>query len=96
MMSYSGGGEIGRVTGYLAIRLEIDEEGEVCEVLVVCDTLKADWDDYRGIIGFDEAERPIMEDAINDVRLTIYEAMKGLIFEEGEAGRAVVVPFAFQ
>ncbi len=84
------------MAGYLAIRLEIDEDGDVTEVLAVCDTLKADWDDYRGIIGFDEAERPIMEDAINDVRLTIYEAMKSLNFGEGEAGRAVVVPFAFQ
>ena len=65
--------------------------------MAVCDTLKADWDDYRGIIGFDEAERPIMEDAINDVRLTIYEAMKSLNFDVGEEdGRAVIVPFAFQ
>lgn len=84
------------MTGYLAIRLEIDEFGDVTEVFAVCDTLKADWDDYRGVIGFDEAERPIMEDAINDVRLTIYEAMKSLNFDEGESGRAIVVPFAFQ
>jgi hypothetical protein len=82
--------------GYLAIQLEIDEYGEVEDALAVCDTLKADWDDYRGIIGYDEAERPVMEDAVSDVKLTIYETLKNLNFGDGEIGRSVVVPFAFE
>lgn len=91
-----GGGEIGRVMGYLAIKLEIDEYGEVIDALAVCDTLKADWDDYRGIIGYDEAERPVMEDAVSDVRLTIYEALKNINLGDGKPGRSVVIPFAFE
>ena len=90
-----GGGEIGRVMGYLAIRMEIDEDGEVVDVAAVCDTLKADWDDYRGIIGYDTEGRPVMEDAVSDVKLTIYETLKSLNFDNGQPGRTVVVPFAF-
>jgi hypothetical protein len=82
--------------GYLAIQLEINEYGEVVDVSAVCDTLKADWEDYRGIIGYDEADRPVMEDAVSDVKLTIYETMKNLNFEDGKTGRSVVVPFAFE
>ena len=89
--------------GYLAIQLDIDEDGDVIDASAVCDTLKADWDDYRGIIGYDEAERPVMEDAVSDVRLTIYETMKNLNFgsssisssSNGKVGRSIVVPFAF-
>jgi hypothetical protein len=91
-----GTGEIGRVMGYLAVRLEVDEDGTVDEVKAVCDTLQADWDDFRGIIGYDEAENPVMEDAVSDVRLTAFEALKELSFEEGKYGRVVVVPFLFE
>ncbi len=89
------GGEIGRVMGYLAIELDINEDGDVDNVWAVCDTLKADWDDYRGIIGYDEGDRPVLEDAVSDVRLTVYETMKGLNFGKGCDGRRVVIPFAF-
>lgn len=91
-----GTGEIGRVMGYLAVRLEIDSDGLVDDVTAVCDTLQADWDDFRGIIGYDEEDRPIMEDAVSDVRLTAFETLKVLTFEPGLEGRSVVVPFLFQ
>eukprot|EP00979_Chaetoceros_neogracilis_P018350 scaffold10575_cov275-Chaetoceros_neogracile.AAC.4 len=91
-----GSGEIGRVCGYLACRIEIDEDGDVKDVVGVCDTLQADWDDFRGVIGYDEEDRPVMEEASSDIKLTIYENMKGLNFGDGDDGRAVVVPFAFE
>jgi hypothetical protein len=89
-------GEIGRVVGYLACKLDIDEDGEVLNVLGVCDTLQADWEDYRGIIGYDEADRPVMEDATSDIKLTIYENLKNLNFGTGKKERSIVVPFLFE
>mmetsp|Transcript_10264 Transcript_10264/g.19227 ORF Transcript_10264/g.19227 Transcript_10264/m.19227 type:complete len:459 (+) Transcript_10264:171-1547(+) len=89
-------GEIGRVVGYLACKLDIDEDGEVVNLLGVCDTLQADWEDYRGIIGYDEADRPVMEDATSDVKLTIYENLKNLNFGSGKKDRSIVVPFLFE
>ena len=91
-----GSGEIGRVVGYLAVRVEVDADGSVSNVLAVCDTLRADPEDFRGVIGYDEADRPVMEDAVADVRLSTHETLKDLYFEEGDEGRAVVVPFAFE
>mmetsp|Transcript_1309 Transcript_1309/g.3575 ORF Transcript_1309/g.3575 Transcript_1309/m.3575 type:complete len:459 (-) Transcript_1309:462-1838(-) len=90
-----GDGEIGRVTGYLAVRIVISPCGEVSDVRSVCDTLMADPEDFRGVIGYDESDRPVMEDACADVRLTIFEALKGAAFSEGDEGRSAVVPFAF-
>mmetsp|Transcript_13085 Transcript_13085/g.15949 ORF Transcript_13085/g.15949 Transcript_13085/m.15949 type:complete len:270 (+) Transcript_13085:31-840(+) len=40
-----GNGDIGRVMGYLAVRLEIDEDGDVLDVSEFCDTMQPDWDD---------------------------------------------------
>ena len=91
-----GTGEIGRVMGYLAVRLDVDSDGLVNQVNAVCDTLQADWDDFRGIIGYDEADNPVLEDAASDVRLTAFEVLKGIVFEPGPEGRAVVVPFVFE
>jgi len=91
-----GSGEIGRVVGYLAVRLELDEDGLVDDVVAVADTLRADWDDYRGVVGYDEVDRPVMEDSCSDVKLTIFETMKNLAFEEGGNDRSIVVPFAFE
>jgi len=91
-----GSGEIGRVVGYLAARVEIDEDGRVDRVCAVCDTIQADPEDFRGVIGYDEADRPVMEDAVGDIRLNVYEALKNLQFESGPPGRALVVPFAFE
>ena len=91
-----GSGEIGRVCGYLACRVDIDDDGDVIDVVGVCDTLQADWEDFRGVIGYDGEDRPVMEDAPSDIKLTIYENLKNLNFGEGEDGRAVVVPFAFE
>lgn len=91
-----GSGEIGRVVGYLAARVEIDEDGCVDHVSAVCDTIQADIEDFRGIIGYDEADRPVMEDACGDIRLNVYENLKNLQFEPGASGRALVVPFAFE
>ena len=91
-----GSGEIGRVIGYLAVRVEVDTDGSISNVFAVCDTLRPDPDDFRGVIGYDEADRPVMEDAVADVRLSTFETLKDLTFDEGEEGRAVVVPFAFE
>jgi hypothetical protein len=91
-----GSGDIGRVVGYLACRVEIDADGYVEDVFGVCDTLQADNNDFRGVIGYDESDRPVMEDAVSDVKLTVYENLKNLHFEDGENGRSVVVPFAFE
>lgn len=95
-METLGSGEIGRVVGYLAARVEIDEDGCVDHVCAVCDTIQADVEDFRGIIGYDEADRPVMEDAVGDIRLNVYENLKNLQFESGPPGRALVVPFAFE
>ena len=108
----AGGGEeegIGRVMGYLAVRLNVTPEGTVSNVVAVCDTLQADRDDYKGIIGYDESNRPVMEDSTSDVRLMIYETLKDLTFRsvtttsssatslgEDEEDRAVVIPFMFE
>jgi hypothetical protein len=91
-----GGGEIGRVMGYLAVRLDIDEDGCVDDVYAVWDSLVADLDDYRGIVGYDEADRPVSEDSASDIRLTIYETLKNMNFASGKEGRSIVVPFAFE
>lgn len=91
-----GSGEIGRVVGYLAARVQIDEDGCVDHVYAVCDTIQADPEDFRGVIGYDEADRPVMEDAVGDIRLNVYEALKNLQFGDGPPGRALVVPFAFE
>mmetsp|Transcript_1075 Transcript_1075/g.1231 ORF Transcript_1075/g.1231 Transcript_1075/m.1231 type:complete len:484 (-) Transcript_1075:43-1494(-) len=91
-----GSGEIGRVVGYLAARVEINEDGSVDRIFAVCDTVQADMEDFRGIIGYDESDRPIMEDAVADIRLNIYETLKKLQLDEGAEGRAIVVPFAFE
>lgn len=91
-----GGGEIGRVMGYLAVRLDIDQDGCVDDVYAVWDSLVADLDDYRGIIGYDEADRPVSEDSASDIRLTIYETLKNMNFARGKDGRSIVVPFAFE
>lgn len=91
-----GSGEIGRVVGYLAARVEVDEDGCVDHVCAACDTIQADVEDFRGIIGYDEADRPVMEDAVGDIRLNVYENLKNLQFESGPPGRALVVPFAFE
>lgn len=91
-----GRGEIGRVMGYLAARLEVDADGTIAEVYAVCDTLQADPDDHRGVIGYDEDGQEILEDAAGDIRLTVYESLKTLQFETGAHGRACVVPFVFE
>jgi hypothetical protein len=91
-----GSGEIGRVVGYLAVRVEIDADGCVESVSAVCDTIQADPEDFRGIIGYDEADRPVMEDSVGDIRLNVYENLQNLQFEAGSPGRALVVPFAFE
>lgn len=91
-----GSGEIGRVVGYLAARVEIDEDGCVDHIFAACDTIQADGEDFRGVIGYDEEDRPVMEDAVGDIRLNVYEALKTLQFESGPPGRALVVPFAFE
>eukprot|EP00521_Asterionellopsis_glacialis_P008683 CAMPEP_0195287240 /NCGR_PEP_ID=MMETSP0707-20130614/4380_1 /TAXON_ID=33640 /ORGANISM="Asterionellopsis glacialis, Strain CCMP134" /LENGTH=430 /DNA_ID=CAMNT_0040346975 /DNA_START=122 /DNA_END=1414 /DNA_ORIENTATION=- len=91
-----GSSEIGRVVGYLAARVEVDEYGSVDHVSAVCDTIQADAEDFQGIVGYDEADRPVMEDAVGDVRLNVYENLKNLQFGEGPPGRALVVPFAFE
>jgi len=79
-----GSGEIGRVVGYLAVRVTIDRWGCVEDVVAVCDTMQADMEDFRGTIGYNEEDQAVMEDAVSDVRLTIFEALKGLTFGDDD------------
>ena len=69
--------------GYLAVRVTVDRYGGVDDVVAVCDTMQADMDDFRGTIGYNEEDQPVMEDAVSDVRLTIFEALKALTFGGG-------------
>lgn len=89
------GGDIGRVVGYLAVRLEIDTNGTVQSVLAVCDTIQADPADFRGIVGYDDDGREVLEDAPTDLKLTIREALAALTFTETPNGGAIIVPFDF-
>ena len=88
-------GEVGRVIGYLAIRLDISSNGEVTEVTSVCDTLQADPSDFRGVVGYDEEGREVLEDAVADIKLTLREALGQLSFPESSNRSSVVVPFDF-
>lgn len=96
LVSTLASGEIGRVVGYLAVRMEVTADGSVEDVRAVCDTLRADPEDFRGVIGYDEADRPVMEDAVADVRLSIFETLKDLYFGPAKGERAVIVPFDFE
>ncbi|CAJ1948471.1 unnamed protein product [Cylindrotheca closterium] len=96
LVSTLASGEIGRVVGYLAVRMDVTPEGSVEDVSAVCDTLRADPEDFRGVIGYDEADRPVMEDAVADVRLSIFETLKDLYFGPAKGERAVIVPFDFE
>ena len=87
--------DIGRVIGYLALRVDISPKGTVDGIHAVCDTLKADPSDYRGVIGEDPEGRQIMEDATADIRLTINENLSEMYFPETKSGGSVVVPFDF-
>ena len=93
-----GEGDIGRVMGYLAVKIEVLRDGSIGSINAVCDTLVADPNDFRGIIGYDEEDRPVMEDAVSDVKLTIYESLKNIYFTEIEhdTKRNVIVPFSFE
>jgi hypothetical protein len=88
-------GDVGRVVGFLAVRLEICPGGTIDAVSAVCDTLQADPGDFRGIVGYDEEGNEVLEDAPTDLKLTIREALAGLYFEETTNGGAIVVPFDF-
>jgi hypothetical protein len=90
-----GSSEIGRVVGYLALRLDIAPDGTVDRIDAVCDTLQADPADYQGVIGEDSEGRPVMEDATADIRLTIHENLADMYFPESKDGGSVVVPFDF-
>lgn len=104
--------DIGRVVGYLAIRLQIAPSGQVDSLTTVCDTLQADRNDYRGIIGYDVNDNPVTEDAPADVRLTLHELLSNLYFpsllptkdnddttiqfDSDEYERVMIIPFLFE
>jgi len=90
------GKDVGCVLGYLAVRVLVDSDGSIQEVTSVCDTLQADMDDYRGIIGYDPSGNPVTEDAPADVKLTLLEALQELEFQPGGPDRSVVIPFLFE
>lgn len=87
--------DLGRIVGFLSVRLDISPDGEVEDLNAVCDTLRNDPADYRGVIGYDPEGREIMEDASADAKVTIQEALGKLIFPETKEGGSVVVPFDF-
>ena len=95
IMEALGSSEIGRVIGFLSVRLTIDPDGSVGAIDAVCDTLREDPADVSGVVGYDEEGREVMEDSTADVRLTVREALGGLNFSETTQGGAVVVPFDF-
>lgn len=87
--------EIGRVIGFLSVRLEISPGGEVGDIEAVADTLREDPADFSGVVGYDQEGREVLEDSTADVRLTVREALGNLIFPETKNGGSVVVPFDF-
>lgn len=87
--------EIGRVIGFLSVRLTINPDGTVDEVEAVCDTLREDPADFSGVVGYDQEGREVMEDSTADLRLTVREALGNLALPATEKGGAVVVPFEF-
>jgi len=90
-----GTGEIGRVVGFLAVKVDFDEKsGSASQVTAVCDTLVADPDDYRGVVGQDMEGRDVYEDPVSDVKLTIEESLGSIQISEGVSG-SIVVPFEF-
>jgi hypothetical protein len=87
--------EIGRVIGFLSVRLTINPDGSVDAIDAVCDTLREDPADSSGVVGYDEEGREVVEDSTADVRLTVREALGNLKFPPTKLGGAVVVPFDF-
>lgn len=87
--------EIGRVIGFLSVRLTINPDGSVDAIDAVCDTLREDPADSSGVVGYDEEGREVVEDSTADVRLTVREALGNLNFPQTKQGGAVVVPFDF-
>jgi hypothetical protein len=87
--------EIGRVIGFLSVRLTINPDGTVDDVEAVCDTLREDPADFSGVVGYDQEGREVMEDSTADLRLTVREALGNLVFPKTDKGGAVVVPFEF-
>jgi len=90
-----GSSEVGRVLGFLSVRLSISPGGSVISVDAVCDTLREDPADFSGAVGYDHEGREILQDSTADVRLTIGEAFGSLIFPTTNMGGEVVVPFDF-
>ena len=90
-----GTGEIGRVVGFLSVKVDFDEKsGSVSQVSAVCDTLIADPEDFRGVVGQDMEGRDVFEDPVSDVKLTIEENLGSVQIREGLSG-SIVVPFVF-
>lgn len=87
--------EVGRVIGFLSVKLIVAPDGEVDDVLAVCDTLREDPSDFTGVVGYDQEGREVLEDSTADIKLTVREALGNLIFPETEDGGEVVVPFDF-
>ena len=90
-----GTGEIGRVVGFLSVQVDFDEKsGSVSQVSAVCDTLVADPEDFRGVVGQDMEGRDVFEDPVSDVKLTIEENLGSIQIREGLSG-SIIVPFVF-
>jgi hypothetical protein len=87
--------EIGRVIGFLSVKVIVAPDGEVDDVLAVCDTLREDPSDFTGVVGYDQEGREVLEDSTADIKLTVREALGNLIFPETKEGGEVVVPFDF-
>lgn len=95
IMETLGSSELGRVIGFLSVKVSISADGEVEDIEAVCDTLRADPADFAGVVGYDQEGREVLEDSTADVRLTIREALGDLYFPETKEGGAVVIPFDF-
>lgn len=95
IMETLGSSEVGRVIGFLSVKLSVSANGEVDDIEAVCDTLRADPADFAGVVGYDQEGREVMEDSTSDVRLTVREALGSLYFPESKEGGMVVIPFDF-
>ena len=89
------GEEVGRVIGYLAVRLTVKPDGAVARVDALADTLVADPADVQGVIAEDDDGEPVYEDACADVRLALHQALSAARFPAADGPSSVTVPFSF-
>eukprot|EP01041_Mallomonas_annulata_P010931 gene10931-22822_t len=87
--------QIGRVVGFLSVRLFVNTAGKVERVCALCDTLKADPADFNGSTEEDDEGNVVKEDPCLDVRKIISKALSACIFPKAEQTSTITIPFEF-